>query len=430
MSVFRPDSQIDLPVSNDRAASWSFADQGVVSLGNFLTNIVLARSLPPREFGSYAILFAILLVLYGAHGALVTYPLSVRGASGSVENLQELLNLSLWLTTAGAVGAGVILTIACWSYGRPVLGVCVAGALLFWLLQETTRRALMARLRHRDAVWGDAISYLGQALAISVLAATASLSIEKAFAVMAGTSIVATALQIAQVGIRSIVVPEFHEAIRMFWGLGRWLFVNNFVAIFSVQLFPWMLGLLWGAGQVGQLQALLNLVGVTNPISIGTANLIVPATTRAWHSFGKKAAYEVAMLHGVRGAMFVVPYLLIALLWPQHLLTALYGHGSPYISLQTALRVLAVGQCLFYCATVISSLLNALEESRTNFLALSVSAVASIVVGVPLVLRDGLWGAVVTIVLGISIRSAIVYFAARRQVADRSGRQPQYQENT
>src|SRR5271170_6186042 len=59
---------------------WAFIDQGVVSLGNFMATVMLARALKPGEFGIFALLFGSILFLNTVHAALVTYPLSIFGA--------------------------------------------------------------------------------------------------------------------------------------------------------------------------------------------------------------------------------------------------------------------------------------------------------------------------------------------------------------
>ena len=43
-------------------SSWTILDQGVVSLGAFLLNIVLARHLPPAEYGMFALIIGSLLL--------------------------------------------------------------------------------------------------------------------------------------------------------------------------------------------------------------------------------------------------------------------------------------------------------------------------------------------------------------------------------
>ena len=61
---------------------WAIADQGIVSLGNFLTTIILARTVSPHEYGVWTGNFRFdFLFLNVLPASLVTYPLMVRLAS-------------------------------------------------------------------------------------------------------------------------------------------------------------------------------------------------------------------------------------------------------------------------------------------------------------------------------------------------------------
>src|SRR5215470_6470579 len=166
--------------------------------GNFFTTILLARYLPPSEYGVYALLFALMLIMNGFHSALIWYGLSLHGAAVSESGLRPLVGGALVLTTALAAVLGLGPSVAAVLLQRPLLVPWILLALLFWQLQETTRRALMCRLRFRGALGGDALSYLGQAACIAYFFAAHRLTLTSAFIAMTATSAAATLLQAAQ----------------------------------------------------------------------------------------------------------------------------------------------------------------------------------------------------------------------------------------
>jgi O-antigen/teichoic acid export membrane protein len=394
---------------------WSLADQGVVSLGNFLTNILLARTLLQSEYGAYAILLGVLVVIYGTHGAIVTYPLLLCGStSDSLDRYRSLIIFSIWLTVGLGIALSAPAIMVCGVVGRPALRPWIVAAMFSWIIQETLRRGLMARMRFGGAFLGDAISYVGQAVLIFILARRGRLSLEGAFGAMAVTSLIAAGLQAAQIGIRSLRLEQTRALWKRFWTLGRWMVLSNFTAIFSVQFFPWTLAVLQGTAVAGSFQALSNVVGVTNPVLIGVTNLVIPASAKAGHEFGKKGAFREAVRHGIYGAFIVFPYLVFAAFWPHRILSMLYGRGSGYASLTLALRVFVAAQMVYYVALISASFLNALGRSRTTFSILVVSALVSVVIGVPLMIWMGLLGAVATMALGILIRAVLIWFAMRK----------------
>src|SRR5579864_7820127 len=69
---------------------WSLADQGSVSLGAFLSSLLLARTLVPSEYGVYVLIINLALFMNNVASAVVTYPLSIRGAVIDAAGLREL----------------------------------------------------------------------------------------------------------------------------------------------------------------------------------------------------------------------------------------------------------------------------------------------------------------------------------------------------
>ena len=178
----------------------------------------------------------------------------------------------------------------------------------------------------------------------------------------------------------------------------------------------------------GAFQALSNVVAVTNPIFVSVANLIVPASAKASSERGANAAFHEAVRYGAQGAFIVLPYLALVLLWPRLVLSILYGRDSSYASLTIALCIFAAVQFVYYIAIVLATLLNALGHSRTNFSILVVSALVSMIVGVPLIIWKGLLGATATMALGILLRAALIGAAARKELLGPRADHLRYQE--
>ena len=66
-----------------------------------------------------------------------------------------------------------------------------------WQLQETFRRALIARMRYSASVWGDALFYMGQAAAVGALTYFHRLSLTAVFLTMIATSLAKSAMRAA-----------------------------------------------------------------------------------------------------------------------------------------------------------------------------------------------------------------------------------------
>jgi O-antigen/teichoic acid export membrane protein len=385
---------------------WAIADQGIVSLGNFLTTIILARSLSPEAYGVWSIIFGFVIFLNVLHASLIIYPLSVVVATRDEDETGHIIASALALTAALALPLGLVLVSASWLIGEPKVGLWACVALFFWQLQETTRRALMARLSFRKALLTDAVSYLGQAGLIWFLANRGTLSSESCFVVIALTCVVAGIAQALMLHLRAISAQGCRTLIGRFWELGHWVLWANLATNLSLQVVPWVLFLARGASDVAAFQAISNLLGFSHPIMLSLGNIIVPAAARARVREGLRAAQRVAVVHATQGGLLLLPYFAALLLFPRQLLGLFYGSRSPYLALTGPLRLFALVYAIYYLTLAVKFLLNALEENRAQFTAELVSSLILVSTIVPLVIFYGLLGAIVATGAWFSARLA------------------------
>lgn len=372
---------------------WSVADQAVVSLGTFLSSIALARSLSPSDYGAYGVLLAGLLFLNGIHASLITGPLSVQGAAVDRATLGRYSTASVLFTLALTVPSGLLLLAATAGLGRSSLWIWAPAFLALWQLQETMRRSLMSGLGHRRAVWGDAVSYLGQAMFIWAGCRAGSMSLERAFAIMALTSGAAAVVQAIQAGLARVELTEVWRLAGDFWKFGSWILYGCFSSMFCAQAFYWVLAVFHGPRETASLQAVANVLGVCHPIMFGLGNLLLPVVVRAKTAGGLSRAWQSARGHGVQFGLVLAPYFVILLLWPRGILSALYGPGSPYAGLAGPLRLLVAAYAFTYLAQVLGLFLTGVGDSRATFQVQVYGAGFSLVLGLPLACIWGVAGA-------------------------------------
>jgi O-antigen/teichoic acid export membrane protein len=400
------------------AAFWSLGDQAAVSAGNFLTTILLARALLPSEYGVYALLFALMLMMNGFHSALIWYGLSLQGASKSEAEIRPLAGGSLVLTAGLAIVLGAATGVAAVFFHRASLVPWILLALLFWQLQETTRRALMSRLRFRDAVWGDALSYLGQAACIAYLFVGHRLTLVSAFGAMAATSAAAALLQTAQL---KLTLPDFRGASRLipkFWGVGRWALLVSVAQAFIGQALLWFLAFA-GTAEVACFQSVLNLLRATNPVMFGIGSVLLP--TVAAQPGRPAAGLHAARRYGLLGALLLLPYFAVIFMFPGLTLRLLYGAGSAYAGLGLELRVLVLGSAFAYVAYIFVTYYYGLSKSYIVLRCQLVAVGFTVIGGLVLVTEAGVLGAAVAYDLTFAAQTAaLVWFLRRRAPSPRT----------
>lgn len=383
---------------------WALSDQAVVSLGTFLTNILLARHLALPEYGTYALLTGTLLFLGGFHAALVGYPLSVTGAEADENGLRRLAGTAVGLVLALALPLGAVMLGVASLIGRPGLGPYAFAVLVLSQLQETLRRGLMAHLRHREALWGDAVSCLGRAALVWVVARMGRLSVEAAFGVTALTFGLAGLLQAWQIGLGRPAREERRAVVGEFWTLGRWLVLSGFLYALSGYGVQWGLAAFHGLASVAEFHLMINITAVMNPVLLGMSALVVPFAAAVRVEGGVPAARRVTWKYAAPGAAVIVPYCALIAVAPEWMLRAFYGAGTPYVSLAPLLRLFAYVLLVQAVVMTLEALLKGLKESRAAFRVEALAAAAFVTAGFPVIAWGGVLGATVWQALLVTVK--------------------------
>ena len=377
---------------------WALADQGVASLGSFGIFILLSREFAHRgtmdELGRFGMLFEWMWILNSVQSALIVYPLQVKGTVGDRENLVRLSGAAVVLTLllaplVGGIALGVAAVISTLS-----VGLWAALAAITWQIQETTRRALMAELRFRDAIWGDAVRYLGHVAAVAVLARTGYFSLEGVFALLAATSALGAVVQILQIRLKIGSTQEIVAFARDAWGLGRWVLAGNASSLctnvlYSANFYYW-----WGPTVVGIAFALNNLLRFTNPIMFAIASLITPHAARARAADGLRAAKRVYLKFMALGAVILAPYLGTLILLPVACIR-FFLDDPTYERYGLVLVLSAVTQGLIYLGMTMGVYLNAIERNRRAFAGQVTYSGLYVFVGFPFTALWGVTGAAI-----------------------------------
>lgn len=395
-----------------KGSFWAMADQGIASLGNFGIMFLLAKEYASRgtigQVANFGIVFELMWVLNSIHGALIVYPMTVRGATNDRAGLASIAGSSLILTLCGMPLIGGAIFVMGSVTSSVTVGAWAALAAVIWQLQETTRRGLMAELRFRDAVWGDLVRYIGHVACVWVLARWHILSLEGVFQLMAAAAALGMGIQAWQLRVR---IPAW-GAIRAFaidaWKLGRWVVAGNAsnvctTTLYTVNFYYW-----WGPEVVGIAFALNNLLRLTNPLMFTVTSLVTPHAARARAQEGLAASKRVLLKYGGLGALMLAPYLGVLILFPHWSIRL--ATNPEYQKFWWVLVISAVSQGLIYLATVMSSYLNAVERNRLAFYGQVTYSAMFVVVGMPLTAIYGLAGAAVAGVVSAACIVAVNLF--------------------
>jgi O-antigen/teichoic acid export membrane protein len=376
-----------------RKTLWAFCDQGVISAGNFCTNLVLIRCLPTSDFGVFALLLNAMLFLNNLHASTVTYTVLIRGAQADERTLGKVATGGL-IATFGAAALNVIALCFATSYVvHRELFVFVVAASLCWQIQEALRTVFVSRLNYKQAIVGDAVSYLGQALVIGVFCHFAKPSLPSIFLAIAGTSLLGALLQGFQIRLQAVTWDWLVLFRNEVWLLGRWSVLAKLVAFFSLQAFPWFLAYRHGLVAVAAFQSLYQLVALINPILLSSNNLIMASIAK---SVRQKGSFLVASArkYMLYSSGIVTLYFAVLLLGGGRVMSFFYGRSSMYLSNAPLLPVFAAAYVLEFVSMFAGAILAGMEKTRPLFFQQLWGMLVAICLVLPFIARLGLRAAV------------------------------------
>jgi O-antigen/teichoic acid export membrane protein len=358
-------------------ASATLVDQCVVSGGNFLLNVVLARTLAQSDYGEFALFLGAIFLGRTVDYSFISYPVSIRLFGLKDDERAALLGktavlavaLSLVLVVAMALGAMLLGGLAI------LLPVCLC--YLCWQAQETLRRFVLADFRYRAAVAGDAVAYVGQGLLVAILLYFDSVTLPLALYAMSATFAAGALVHASKL---RFAWPDRREMKRELPGLaldyiavGKWSVVSYQLVLVRVQLLPWILAAAVGTAATASFQAAMNIASMMNPVVLGIGNAIPQTAAQAHRSGGVTGAARAVSGYVLFGLGPLLVMCAAGVLMPGLILSTVYGASSPYLAVVFSVQVLVVAGVFDYIAEMFSKTLLGVESGR---LALVVNAVA------------------------------------------------------
>jgi O-antigen/teichoic acid export membrane protein len=174
--------------------------QGLTAGTSLLLQVVAARSLGLAEFGAFALFLSLLVSATALYTGYVGDSLAVLDRGDPRIRGALATSAVCGLALAGAVAAGTALVV---RHGDPATAFVYAGMVVLWLIEETFRRLLIARLEFWRLVGNDLAYLLGTAVALGAWEFTAhEVSLPMIFGAMGVGAAAAIVTGFAQVPAR------------------------------------------------------------------------------------------------------------------------------------------------------------------------------------------------------------------------------------
>ncbi|MBX3422402.1 MAG: oligosaccharide flippase family protein [Pirellulaceae bacterium] len=275
-------------------ASWALLDQMIVSGLRFATTMMIGRFCGPEELGIYVLAFSAILFVSLSHESLIAKPYQVfcqsmkatrqRVYTGSaliqlillavlVITVALLSVMTMWLNSLSPKLCWVVLTLAATMPG-----------ILLW---EFVRRQAFAMMDMRSVAILDSCLAFLQLSSLVIMGLLGHLTLVRALILIAICSSVVGMTRLWQLRSRYRVLRRrLGSDLVKNWRFGRWFFAGQIVGLVQSYAVPWILTFYYGAEKTGILMACQTLVLLSNPLLIGLANWLGPASVRTYVTAG------------------------------------------------------------------------------------------------------------------------------------------------
>jgi O-antigen/teichoic acid export membrane protein len=176
--------------------------QGLTAGTSLLLQVVAARGLGLVQYGVFALFLSLLVSATALYTGYVGDSLAVLDRHDRLTRSALAASALSALTLCFAIGVGSVLVV---RHGDWVSGLVYAAMLVAWLVEETFRRLLIARLEFWKLVVNDLAYLLGTVVSLGAWAVTSrTVTLTMLFAAMGVGAITAVVVGVAQVPPREL----------------------------------------------------------------------------------------------------------------------------------------------------------------------------------------------------------------------------------
>lgn len=370
----------------------AIGDQGFFALGNFAVTTILARQMSKASFGHFSAAFAAFMLLSPVYCGLISDPMLVYGAStakGSQRSyVRQVVSLhwrAALMISALLLGIGLIQSQTTLGQGSflAYLGWAIAApaVLRLWLARRT---AYLISKPQYSAFAGAAYLVIIVAL-LFAFGPHFSANVLVPCLFIAGTSLIIGFPLHRSLRLVDIHSTPFNRTLEMHWNFGKWAGSAGMLSLLPDYVFFFVLA----PELCGQYRALLNVVSPLTQI-YGALGILMTA-----YFARHREAPDFKRIVLRTGAAFCSVAILMAVLVVTvggRLFYHLYA--GKYDLRFTLLLPLAIVSILFAVKAVSDAVLRSIEKVSSLAVVAVVGAIAAMLVGAPMGLRYGVWGAV------------------------------------
>jgi len=382
-----------------RPGTVAVIDQGVASIANFLTGVILARALLPEGFGLYLLGLTVVIIMLDLQTTLTTTPYMVFRPQLSDEDGAEYLGSTVVSQVVLSASVTIVLAavaLVSLAYGGASDIASVTLALTFSigfiLLRDFVRRICFVHLQPKVALVIDSLVTVLQLGILLLLVALDLITVFRAFLVI---GFVAGAISLGWIllnrGGIDIQRSQVRDDIAANLRFGKWPLMSGVVWALTMYAYPWLLVAFHGSAAAGIWAAGLGIMALGNPLLLGLQNYMGPRITNDYAAGGVSALRRSVRAGVTAFAITIGPFAALIALLGGLIVTLIYGDAFSGNGALVALLMLNL--LISAIAFSFSRGLFALERADDDFKVNLVAFALMLTVGVSLAYAYGVIGA-------------------------------------
>jgi O-antigen/teichoic acid export membrane protein len=391
-------------------------DQAVISLSNFIASILLVRLVSPTKVGAYVTGFLAIYFIRAVQNGLVIQPLNAYGAAKSEEDFKRYFSAAFIhqiilsvLSAAAAALLGWVLT----ARGNNILGPTIFVlwfVFLTWQIQEFFRRTFYTRGEVNKAFWISLTANIFRLGMMIVLAQFRDISGLTGLQAIGWGSLLG-----ALVGAwfaRGYFTRQADNPLAVWaenWRFGRWILGASLADWVVVDLYPILMAGLISFAATGVYQTLQNLVAPIHVLLRAMDTYVTPIMAKTYDQQGlKKLTQNLTRIYLIAGVP-VIGLLILVLIFTPQLLNLL--SEDTYLPYADGIYVMALYYLFLFANRPLQMVFRAIRQGRQIFIANVVAMASMFTIGLWMIRRWSLYGAIAGQALNAIIISVVLGIA-------------------
>ena len=398
--------------------SWVLLDQMVVSGGNFLLGVLIARFLGITAYGEYVLLWIAATVLFTLQQSLIIVPMMSLGpklsAHKTTEYYRSLTYQQLLFGIAGSMLMSLLVYILLrWNDLDTSIIMPFCAALFTWLWQDYVRRYFFTTERAKSAFVSDVLAYASRIGLLIAISMRGQLNLGSVFWLIAATSLLGLIPGWSFLRQAHASSALLMQNMRNHWRIGKWLAGSTMLQMTTSEGPFAVAGALLGAEVVGGLRATWNVLGMIHILFQGMDNLVPVQGAKIFATQGIDALTTYLKKFTLLGGSLTLFAMLVVVVFPEFWVKLFYG--EEFLEYAWITRIQALIFILIFLAHPLMYGLRAVEYTKPE---MHVNAVAALV-GAVLVFPMTYWWGSAGNMLAYGLAQALLVYLLWKAFSER-----------